>query len=174
MKRILKVILIVVALFSITSCKRCKSDITYNCQYVGVYLQITSNIKERNLDDQNIKLYMNVENNNFVTNVNHMIEYRVNNGSILLLEESRRDDSIVYSFGSNYTILLNSDILNKVDIYPIIYTKNKEFVVLDEKFGTIELEDQHVKGLTYKKEYKYNGQNYVLEVLIRITKKIIG
>lgn len=173
MKKILFAIIIFVFCLGLTSCKKCKEQEENTYQYIGVYLQVSKNVKERKLNDVNYKAYINERGG--ISTVNNSFEYRITSNQF---GPTRKEegDYVVNDFGISCSIFVNNenDQLDKVEIFPIVFNEENEIIVLDKKVGTIELVNQEVKGTTIEKSYEYEGQKYYLKVSVKITKKIVG
>lgn len=173
MKKIIFSIAVFVFCLGLASCKKCDKQEKSNYQYIGVYLQVSKNVKERKLNDANYKAYINK--NGGISTINTSFEYRIESN---LFGPTRKEegDYIIDDFGISCSIFVNDESikLDKVEIYPIVCTKENETIILEKRVGTIELVDQEVKGTTIEKSYEYEGQKYCLKVSVKITKKIVG
>lgn len=173
MKRIFSIAIILIFIFGLTSCKKCKEQEVENVRYVGVYLQVSKNIKEKNLNDVNYKAYINADGG--ISTVNNSYEYRITS-NLFGPTQQVNGEYIVDDFGISCSVFVNSENQNleKVEIFPIVYNEKNEIVILDKAVATIELVDQEVKGTTFEKSSEYKGQKYHLKVSIKITKKVVG
>lgn len=173
MKKVLFTAIILVFIFGLTSCKRCNEQKVTNVRYVGVYLQVSKNVKERNLNDVNYKAYINKDGG--ISTINNSFEYNITSNRYGPTHKEE-GEYIIDDFGISCSIFVHngSKDVDKVEIFPIVYNEKEELVVLDKEVATIELVDQEVKGTTFEKSCEYKGQKYHLKVSIKITKKVVG
>lgn len=173
MKKIVFTVIILFFIFGLAGCKKCKEKEVSNVRYVGVYLQVSKNVKERNLNDVNYKAYINEDGG--ISTINNSFEYNITS-NIYGPTHKKDGDFIIDDFGISSSVFINNGNkdVDKIEIFPIVYNEKEELVVLDKEVAVIELVDQEVKGTTFEKSYEYKGQKYHLKVSIKITKKVVG
>lgn len=140
-----------------------------NRQYVGVYIEVVET-DEKSLLDDNIKLYIDVTQNNRFEEVNRLTEYQ-NICQSKTCNVYQEDEVEVYDFSAVYAITFPIHLDRKtIDVYPIVY-QNHEFVIVTQTKKTITLETNQSKGVLLSESYRLNKQDYYLKAAIKIIKK---
>lgn len=173
MKKVLILIAIVLSTFMFTGCKKCKDGQSKDYRYVGVYLEIVKkDEKDRNLNDVNFKLYQN--NEGYLCSKNSS-QYDFS-GSTSGPSQFKENDYLVNNFGMAYSLKIaqGQNDVTSVNVYPIVYNKENELIILSTKAFALDLEEGLPVIETYEKAYEFNKQIHHLRVLINITKKTIG
>lgn len=138
-------------------------------QYVGIYVEVIET-EVKTIEDDNIKLYIDVAQNNRFEEVNRLTEYQniCNTKTYNLYEQ---DGVQVYDFSAIYTITFPTHLeKKKIDVYPIVYQDN-EFVIVTQTKKTITLETNQSKGVLLSESYRFGKQDYQLKASIKIIKK---
>lgn len=159
-KRILVLFLIIFYTITLTACKK-NENLDY--MYVGIYLDILE-LEDVSFTDRNLKLYIDVLDNNKFVSENGIYEYQiVINRSHKIYEA---DDIKYYYLSANYGI---TNTLEEVKIYPIIL-KAGTYEILKTESKILKFEDTE-EEISFAKEYKYQDEKYNFLTTIKIYKK---
>lgn len=138
-------------------------------QYVGVYIEVIKT-DTKTIDDNNIKLYIDVTQNNRFEEVNRLTEYQ-NTCNSKTYNLYKQDGVQIYDFSAVYTITFPNHLeKKKIDVYPIVY-QNNQFVIVTRTKKTITLETNQSKGVLLSETYQFKKQDYQLKAAIKIIKK---
>lgn len=168
MKRYINIILIIILVLFITSCKKNKPK-QLDYRYVGVYLNIDTT-QSKQMDDHNVKLYIDLQTNRLISE-NSLLIHKWTSNQIITPQIYKENEKNIIEFGGSYTLTIKNIFeLNSIEVYPII-NKNGVLSVKTDESSVINLVNDKTQTLSFERDYLNNEINHYIKVVIKITKK---